>query len=91
MFRLARPVHPGEILKYEFFEEQDLTLDQAAKLAALPVSQFEELLENRLSVDDDMAIKLSRFSGTSAQFWLNLQENFDRVTKRPVNPPLHHF
>lgn len=81
MIRLARPVHPGEILKYEFFEEQELTVDPAAKSAGIPVSQFQELLENRLSVDDDMAIKLSRFSGTSAQFWLNLQENFDSLTK----------
>lgn len=81
MIRLVRPVHPGEILRYEFFEEQELTVDQAAKSAGVPVSQFQELLENRLSVDDDMAIKLSRFSGTSAQFWLNLQENFDSLTK----------
>lgn len=81
MIRPARPVHPGEILKYEFIEEQDLTVEQAAKSVGIPFSQLEELLGNRLSVDNDMAIKLSRFSGTSAQFWLNLQEHFDRVPR----------
>lgn len=81
MMKLARPVHPGEMLKTLFIEDQDLSIEQVAELADIPVSQLEDLVGNRLSVDEDLAVKLGHFSGTSTQFWLNAQRRFEESSK----------
>ena len=77
MFRLARPVHPGEILKAEFVEEQDLSVEQIAKFMGMPLQQLEKLLAFQLSVDANIAVKLALFARTSTQSWINLQKNYE--------------
>lgn len=72
-----RPTHPGEMLREDFLPDYDLT---AAKLAAaIGVSRqsVNELLRERRSVSPEMALRLSKLFGNSAEFWMNAQRAVD--------------
>jgi addiction module HigA family antidote len=72
-----RPTHPGEILREDFLPDYGLTVSGLA--AALGVSRqtVNELLRERRAVSPEMALRLSRLFGNSAEFWLNLQRGVD--------------
>ncbi len=71
------PTHPGEFLREDYLPDYGLTVSGLA--AALGVSRqtVNELLRERRSVSPEMALRLSRLFGSSAEFWLNLQRNVD--------------
>jgi addiction module HigA family antidote len=77
MVVLKNPVHPGEILKYEFLEELNLSAGKVAKAVFVPRSRIERLVACQMGVTADTATRLARFFGTSAEFWMNLQRGFD--------------
>ena len=72
-----RPTHPGEMLREDFMPGYELTV--AGLAAALGVSRqtVNELLRERRAVSPEMALRLSRLFGNSAEFWLNLQRGVD--------------
>ena len=72
-----RPTHPGEMLREDFMPGYGLTV--AGLAAALGVSRqtVNELLRERRAVSPEMALRLSRLFGNSAEFWLNLQRGVD--------------
>ena len=72
-----RPTHPGEMLREDFMPDYGLTV--AGLAAALGVSRqtVNELLRERRAVSPEMALRLSRLFGNSAEFWLNLQRGVD--------------
>ena len=72
-----RPTHPGEMLREDFMPDYGLTV--AGLAAALGVSRqtVNELLRERRAVSPEMALRLSRLFGNSAEFWLNLQRAVD--------------
>lgn len=65
-------IHPGEILKLEFLEPLDLTPYRLSK--DIGVAQ---ILSGKRSITADIALRLSRYFGNSAQFWLNLRTQYD--------------
>ena len=73
----ARPPHPGEFLREDYLPECGLSV--AALAARLGVSKqtVNELVRERRAVSPDMALRLGRLFGTTAQYWLNLQRNVD--------------
>lgn len=75
--RKIRPTHPGEMLREDFLPEYDLSVTRLA--AALDVSRqtVNELLRERRSLSPEMALRLSRLFGNSAEFWLNAQRAVD--------------
>ena len=71
------PVHPGEILLEEFLTPMGISQYRLAKDISVPARRINEIVHGKRAVTADTALRLGRFFGTSAQFWLNLQSHFD--------------
>ena len=69
--------HPGEILRSEFLEEMNLSQYKLAMDIGIPHSRVTAIIKGRRAVTPDTALRLSRYFGTSAEFWLGLQTEFD--------------
>jgi addiction module HigA family antidote len=72
-----RPVHPGEVLRKEFMEPLRLSANALAKALHLPPSRVNDIVLERRGVTADTAVRLARYFGSSAQFWMNLQAPFE--------------
>jgi addiction module HigA family antidote len=68
--------HPGEHIQEEL-DELSLSPEEIAERLGVPVDLMMAVLEGRQSVTAEFALRLGHFFGTSAQFWLNLQQQFD--------------
>ena len=78
MFELKRqPTHPGEMLREEFLVPLEITQSALAKALHTSFRAINELVNEKRGITTEMALKLSRYFGTSAQIWLNLQNEFD--------------
>jgi antitoxin HigA-1 len=75
-----RPVHPGEILREDFLTEYELTAGSLAKALHVPRDRIEKLIREQRAVTADTAMRLARYFGTTSQFWMNLQTNYDLGT-----------
>ena len=71
------PIHPGEILQEEFLVPLELTQRELADGIHVPYQRINELVNGRRGVTPSTALRLSRFFGTSAGFWMNLQLRWD--------------
>src|SRR5580658_6107676 len=72
-----RPVHPGDILRPDFMEPLKLTAYRVAKDLVVAAPTVNEIGRRRKSVTGEMALRMARYFGTSAQLWLNLQTQYD--------------
>ena len=70
-------IHPGEILKEEFLDTMGISAYRLAKEINVPETRISEIIHGRRSITADTAIRFSRFFGTTAEFWLNLQNFYD--------------
>jgi addiction module HigA family antidote len=71
------PVHPGEVLHEEFLAPMEISQYRLAKDISVPARRINEIVHGTRSITADTALRLGRYFGTSAQFWLNLQNHFD--------------
>ena len=71
------PIHPGEQLREEFLRPLNLTAYRLARDLAVPVTRIQAILAERRAITGDTALRLARYFGTTAEFWLNLQRDFD--------------
>ena len=71
------PVHPGEILREEFLEPFELSVYELANEIHVPRSRVNDIVRGKRSITTDTALRLSRFFGTSAEFWIDLQTRHD--------------
>lgn len=92
---LLPPIHPGEILRTEFIEPLQLSMNRLALDLRVPVTRVAEIVHQRRAITPDTALRLARYFNTSAAFWLNLQTAYDlevaedkwlRVIEREVRP-----
>jgi addiction module HigA family antidote len=74
--------HPGEILREEFLVPLGLTVNALATALRVPPNRISEIIRGARSVTPDTAMRLSRYFGTSAEFWLNLQTMHDLTAAR---------
>ncbi|MCH7509082.1 MAG: HigA family addiction module antidote protein [Proteobacteria bacterium] len=72
-----KPVHPGEVLKSDFLDELDLTAYRLAKDLRIQKSRISAIVNAQRAISADTALRLSRYFGNSAEFWLNLQSDYD--------------
>ena len=72
-----RPVHPGEILREDFLKPMALSANALAKHLHVPASRINDIVLERRGITADTALRLSRFFGSDAQSWLNLQTAYD--------------
>lgn len=77
MTTLKVPVHPGEILRYEFLEPMNLSPIRLARHIHVPRTRIERLVREETSMTIDTAKRLARAFGTSVEFWMNLQVSYD--------------
>ena len=69
--------HPGEILREEFLEPMGISQYRLALDLRIPHSRVTALVRGRRAITPDTALRLSRYFGTSAEFWAGLQQEFD--------------
>lgn len=77
------PTHPGEILLEEFLRPLGITQVALAEHIGVPVQRVNELVKGKRGVTPDTAWLLSQALGTTPQFWVNLQSNYDLARNRP--------
>ena len=78
--RKLAPVHPGEILLEEFMKPLGLSQTRIGRDLGFHPRRINEIVHGKRSVTADTALRLSRFFGTSAEFWLGLQADYDLDT-----------
>jgi antitoxin HigA-1 len=70
-------IHPGEILREEFLKPMGISAYELAKRLHVPAPRVNDIVLERRGTSADTAIRLSRFFGTTEQFWLNLQGAYE--------------
>lgn len=71
------PVHPGEVLQEEFLGPMALSQNALGRALGVPPRRINEIVHGKRRVTADTALRLSRFFGTSPDFWLGLQMDYD--------------
>jgi antitoxin HigA-1 len=77
MAKKLKPIHPGEQLHEEFMVPLGLSSNALARELGVTPARINEIVRGRRGISADTALRLARFFGTSHQFWLNLQANYD--------------
>lgn len=75
-------IHPGKILKEEFLLPHGISAYRLAKDTFLPQTRISEILKGKRRITADTALRFSKFFGTSAKFWLGLQDDYDLEEER---------
>lgn len=75
--RQVAPVHPGEILNEEFLKPLGMTINALAIALRVPSNRIYAIVEGARGISGDTALRLARYFGTSAEFWVNLQAHYD--------------
>ena len=80
MKKTLHPVHPGEVLSEEFLKPMSLSQNRLALNIGVSARRINEIVLGKRSITADTALRLARFFGTSAEFWLGLQAQYDLDT-----------
>ncbi len=70
-------IHPGEVLLEEFLKPLDISQNRLARAIGVPPRRINEIVHGKRAVTADTAIRLARALGTSEQFWMGLQADYD--------------
>ncbi len=79
-----RNIHPGEVLAEEFLQPLGISRYRLAKDIRVPATRLSEICRGNRAVTADTALRLAKYFGTTAKFWMGLQEDYDleEATKR---------
>jgi len=84
-----KPIHPGEILLEEFLNPLELSQNKLARDIDVPATRINDIVNGLRPITVDTAMRLNRYFGNSAQFWLNLQQRYDLLcAERELGPQL---
>lgn len=78
------PIHPGEILTEDFLKPMAISQSQLARDINVPPRRINEICLAKRAITPDTALRFARYFGTSAEFWLNLQQRYDLERARDV-------
>jgi addiction module HigA family antidote len=70
-------IHPGEILQEEFLIPLEISAYRLAKETFIPQTRISEIIKGNRRITADTALRFAKYFGTSAKFWLGLQDDFD--------------
>ena len=70
-------IHPGEVLDEEFLKPLHLSAYRLAKETKIPQTRISEIIKKKRRITADTALRLAKFFGTTPQFWLGLQNDYD--------------
>jgi antitoxin HigA-1 len=82
MVKKLPPMHPGEVLREEFLIPLGLSAGALAKACGVPRTRIERIANEETAITADTALRLGKALGTSAELWLNLQNDFDMRTAK---------
>ncbi|MEE9911326.1 MAG: HigA family addiction module antidote protein [Deltaproteobacteria bacterium] len=86
-----RPIHPGEILREEFLVPLGLTAHALSMELKVPAPRINDIVRERRAITPDTALRLARYLGTTAEFWLNLQTNYDlKITEKNAGSKINN-
>lgn len=71
------PVHPGETLREDFLKPLGLSANHLALELHVPVTRVNDIVRERRAITADTSLRLARYFGTTPQFWMNLQANYE--------------
>jgi addiction module HigA family antidote len=82
------PTHPGEIFYEEFLKPTEMTQADAAETMGMSLNRLNEIIKGKRGVTADTALRFAKLTGTSPEFWLNLQNAVDSSAwgGRPADP-----
>ncbi len=79
------PITPGEILREDFMVQLGISINKLSRDLSVPPNRISEIVSGKRAITADTALRLQRYFGVAAQFWLNLQTEYDlRVMKRKI-------
>jgi len=76
------PIHPGEILREEFLLPMNISQARLAEDTGIAPEEVEKIIEGKIAVAPNAALRLSLYFGLSERFWLNLQSRYDLETEK---------
>jgi addiction module HigA family antidote len=79
------PVHPGDILKADFLEPLGLSVSGLSDAIKVPRTRLNDIARGRRGITADTAMRLGRYFGVSAQFWMNLQSHYELEVAEETN------
>jgi len=83
--KLLDPIRPGEILREDFMEPLGISINQLSRDLVVPPNRISEIVNGKRAITADTALRLQRYFKVEAQFWLNLQSEYDlRIMKRKI-------
>ena len=87
------PAHPGEILREEFINARALTVTEVAKGIGMARANLSAVVNERAGISPELAVKLSEAFGNTAEFWINLQKNYElwHAEKNVDRKSIKHF
>ena len=71
------PIHPGEILREEFLSPLGMSANHLALALRVPATRINDIVKERRGITADTALRLSRYFGTTARFWMNMQASWE--------------
>lgn len=74
---LIAPIHPGEVLLKDFIEGFGITQDKLATSIKVPARRINEIVHGKRSITADTALRLARYFGTTENYWMSLQSNYE--------------
>ncbi len=72
-----RPIHPGEVLREDFLEPLSMSANALAIKLGVTPARINEIVREKRGITADTALRLAKYFGSSAQFWLNLQSTYE--------------
>ena len=75
-------IHPGEILWEDFLKPMNITPYRLAKSTRIDQTRISEIIRGKRGISIDTALRLAKFFGNSAEFWINIQNHYDMAEKR---------
>ena len=83
---MIKPPHPGETIKEDYLVPLGISVSQFARTLGVGAARMNEIVRGERGVTADTALRLARYFGTSAEFWLNLQSLYDlRMAERKAS------
>lgn len=82
-------IHPGEILSEEFLIPFNITAYKLAKDINIPQTRISEIIKGNRRITADTALRLSKYFGNSAKFWLGVQDDFDLEEINEKDPKIN--
>ncbi len=83
MSKTLSPIHPGEVIREEFLLPLTISVNQLARALAIDSARLNDVVRGRRGITADTALRLSRYLGTTAEFWMGLQSDYElRVARQ---------